>query len=171
MYVQALLAESMVTLGSLARAVGPDHFSPELAGRCLTRGLEVARATQEPGTRRGAFCMFGGVAAGAGAGLGGGAVGGVVEVVLVTVQGTEGMVVEGGECALDSDPDKHQEEAAISVQDSYAEEKVSALAALKDLSANCGPVFRPWLDQCYREVSHLLNFPHYDVRAAAIEAW
>ena len=68
MYVQALLAESMVTLGSLARAVGPDHFSPELAGRCLTRGLEVARATQEPGTRRGAFCMFGGVAAGAGAG-------------------------------------------------------------------------------------------------------
>ena len=91
----------------------------------------------------------------------------MVEVVLVTVQSTEGMVVEGGECALD----KHQEEAAISVQDSFAEEKVSALAALKDLSANCGPVFRPWLDQCYREVSHLLNFPHYDVRAAAIEAW
>ena len=169
MYVQALLAESMVTLGSLARAVGPDHFSPELAGRCLTRGLEVARTSQEPGTRRGAFCMFGALATVAGAGLGGGVVGGGVEVMLDTVQSTKGMVIE--EACADNDENNHKEEAAISVQNSYAEEKVSALVALNHLSATCGQVFHPWLDQCYREVSHLLNFPHYDVRAAAIEAW
>ena len=161
----------MVTLGSLARAVGPDHFSPELAGRCLARGLEVARTAhaQEPGTRRGAFSMFGSLATVAGAELGGGVLAGVVEELLLTVQSTQGMVIE--EAGADNNENTHKEEAAISVQNSYAEEKVSALVALNHLSATCGEVFHPWLDQCYREVSHLLNFPHYDVRAAAIEAW
>ena len=96
-------------------------------------------------------------------------VGGVVEVMLDTVQSTQGMVIE--EAGADNNENTHKEEAAISVQNSYAEEKVSALVALNHLSATCGQVFHPWLDQCYREVSHLLNFPHYDVRAAAIEAW
>ena len=109
---------------------------------------------------------------------------------LRTVQNTEGLNLEmednGTNIPLeelsdeedigsDDDKDKSLDDmegvTGVSIQNAFVEEKECALVALKDLSLGCGPVFHPWLSQCYEEVSNLLDYPDYDVRSAAIEAW
>ena len=188
--LQVLLTQSMSTLGTLARAVGSQHFSKEFAEKCVNIGLELVKTNDDPDVRKCAFSLFGSVATVVKEEMGSQLVGFLVEMMLRTVQNTEGLNLEmednGTNIPLeelsdeedigsDDDKDKSLDDmegvTGVSIQNAFVEEKECALVALKDLSVGCSPVFHPWLSQCYEEVSNLLDYPDYDVRSAAIEAW
>ena len=57
-----------------------------------------------------------------------------------------------------------------SVENSYMAEKEDACVALRDLAMHCGNSFIVHLDQAAEEVYKMLNFPHEDVRQAAVGA-
>ena len=57
-----LLTQSMDTLGSLARAVGPTNFVPSLSEECCKLGIDLMNQHDDPDVRKAAFNLFGAVA-------------------------------------------------------------------------------------------------------------
>jgi len=58
---QVLLTTSMSTLATLARCVGKDKFSREFADQCVSIGMRVVEANDDPDVRRCAYGLFGAV--------------------------------------------------------------------------------------------------------------
>jgi len=187
---QVLLTQSMATLGTLARAVGEQHFSKEFAEKCINIGLELVKSNDDPDVRKCAYSLFGAVASVVKEGMGTELVGMLVDLMLKSVQNTEGINLEledndtnipleelSDEEDIESnadDTDKALDDLegikSVSVENSYVAEKECAVIALKDLSTECGTAFYPFLAQSVEEIGSLLEYPDYDVRCAAIEA-
>ena len=185
---QVLLTISMTTLGTLARATGQQHFSKEFAERCVQIGLELVKNNDDPDVRKCAYSLFGSVATVVKADMGTQLVGFLVELMLKTIQNTEGLSYEledndtnipledlSDEEDIESDDegDKTQDDMegvrAVTIHNSFVQEKEYAIAALKDLSVECGAAFYPSLASCYEEIWNLFDYPDTDVKAAAIE--
>merc|ERR1719186_772850 len=187
---QVLLTQSMATLGTLARAVGEEHFSKEFAEKCINIGLELVGSNDDPDVRKCAYSLFGAVASVVKEGMGEQLVGRLVDLMLKSIQNTEGINLEmeenvtnipledlSDEEDIDSnadDNDKTLDELeglkSVTVENAYVAEKECAVLALKDLSVECGAAFLPFLAQCVEEIGGLLEYPDFDVRCAAIEA-
>merc|ERR1719376_1599658 len=88
---QVLLTQSMATLGTLARAVGQQHFSKEFAEKSVNIGLELVKNNDDPDVRKCAYSLFGSVATVVKAEMGAGLIGVLVEMMLKTIQNTEGL--------------------------------------------------------------------------------
>merc|ERR1719452_38116 len=187
---QVLLTQAMATLATLARAVGDQHFNKEFAEKCINIGLELVKTKDDPDVRKCAFSLFGAVASVVKAEMGTELVGMLVDLMLKSIQNTEGISLEmedngtnlpledlSDEEDIDSnadDKDKALDELegikSVSVENAYVAEKECAVIALKDLSVECGASFLPFLSHCWEEISNLLEYPDEDVRCAAIEA-
>ena len=180
---QVLLTQSMSTLATLAKAVGQQHFSKEFAEKCVNIGLELVKNNDDPDVRKCAYNLFGSVATVVKSEMGHGLLELLVEMMLKTVQNTEGLSLEvedndtnipleelSDEEDIDEEVDDMDEVKAVSIQNSFIMEKECALVAMKDLSSECGTAFYPFLPNCWDVVTNILDYPDYDVRAAAIEA-
>ena len=186
---QVLLTQSMATLATLARAVGQQHFSKDFAENSVKIGLELVKNNDDPDVRKCAYSLFGSVATVVKADMGTELVGILVEMMLKTIQNTEGLsldmedndtnipleelsdeedIEEDGDDE-DKDEDDMEGVKGVSIQNAYVEEKECAMVALKDLSTECGAAFFPYLDQCWDEISHQLDCYLHELRAAAIE--
>jgi len=185
---QVLLTQSMDTLGSLARAVGKEHFNKEFAEKCFNIGMELVKTNDDPDIRKCAFSLFGSVATVVKEDMGAQLVGVLVDLMLKSIQNLDGLNVEmedngtnlpledlsdeediESEDERDRDLDDMEGVKSVSIHNSFLEEKECAMIALKDLSRECGASFAPYLSQCYDEVSQLWEYPEDDVRSAAIE--
>ncbi len=189
-----LLTQSMDTLGCLARAVGPTNFIPSLAEECCKLGIELQQKYDDPDVRKAAFGLYGAVAFVAKENMAA-ALPGLVEQMLVSATSTEGVSLEmkndssaGLPLEELSDPDESGDEEvglngadssvgdleqikAINVENSYKEEKETAIESLKELCVSCGPeAFLPYLPKCLEDVWPLVEYPHEDVKRVAIEA-
>ena len=185
---QVLLTQSMTTLGTLAKSTGQQHFSKEFAEKCVQIGLELVKNNDDPDVRKCAYILFGSVASVVKADMGTQLVGFLVDLMLKTIQNTEGLSYEledndtnipledlSDEEDIESGDEKDEMDdmegvKGVSIQNSYVEEKECAIVALKDLSVECGESFYPCLPSCYEEIWNLLDYPDADVKCAAIEA-
>merc|ERR1719369_1809821 len=169
---QVLLTQSMATLGTLARAVGEQHFSKEFAEKCINIGLELVKTNDDPDVRKCAFSLFGAVASVVKMEMGTELVGFLVDLMLKSVQNTEGINLEledndtnipleelSDEEDIESNADDTDKALgdlegikSVSVENAYVAEKECAVIALKDLSTECGPVFHPYLASCMDEI-------------------
>jgi hypothetical protein len=186
---EVLLTQAMSTLGTLARAVGKEHFSRDFAEKCLNIGMKLVETNDNPEVRKCAYSLFG-------------AVGSIVkeematvmpmcvQLMLKSIQSTEGISLETEEnhTGLPLDLSEDEEEdlenkdsqdtlaseledvKGMTVQNEYVAEKECAVIALKDLAMECGSAFYPFLPQATEEVAQLLDYPDYDVRSAAMDA-
>jgi len=187
---EVLLTQAMSTLGVLARAVGQQHFSREFAEKCLNIGMELVQKNDNPDVRKCAYSLFGSVASVVKEEMAA-VMAPIVDLMLKSIQSTEGISLETEENntglpleQLSEDEeedleDKDSQDTAVSdmediksmsVQNEYVAEKECAVSALKDLAMECGAAFHPFLPAATEEVSTLLDYPDYDVRAAAIDA-
>lgn len=62
------------------------------------------------------------------------------------------------------------EQCKYMVENSYVEEKEQACITLKEICANVGAPFLPFLEKSFQEIFKLLNFPQDDMRKAAVDA-
>merc|ERR1719219_2554483 len=166
---QVLLTQSMSTLATLARATGQQSFSKEFAEKCVNIGLELVKTNDDPDVRKCAFSLFGAVASVVKMEMGTELVGFLVEMMLKTVQNTEGLSLEmedndtnipleelSDEEDIEEEVDDMDEVKAVSIQNSFIMEKEYALVALKDLSTECGSAFYPFLPNCWDVVTNIL---------------
>merc|ERR1711892_73647 len=137
-----------------------------------------------------AYSLFGAVASVVKVGMGTELVAMLVDLMLKSIQNTDGISLEMEENDTNipledlsdeedivsnaDDTDRALDDLegvkSVNVENSFMAEKECAVIALKDLSVECGVAFHPFLSQCVEEISNLLDHPEYDVRCAAIEA-
>ena len=190
-----LLTQSMETLSCLARAVGPTNFVPSLAEECCKLGIDLMQAHDDPDVRKAAFSLFGAVAFVAKASMES-ILPGLVDQMLIAATSKEGMTLEmkeednsglplealsddeeddevNGEISLETESSIADLEKikAVSVENSYMEEKSTAIAMLKEMCSSCGPkVFLPFIPRCLEEIWNQMDYPHEDIRKEAVGA-
>ena len=148
---QVLLTTSMSTLSVLARCVGEEKFSREFAEKCITIGMQLVEANDDPDVRKCAYNLFGAVATIVKEDMSA-VMQPCVTLMLKTLQSTEGIHLEmaGTDSNLpledldDDDEDEINLEdsvvedenldeiKSIGVENAFVGEKEQALVALKD---------------------------------------
>jgi len=189
-----LLTQSMDTLSSLARAVGPTNFMPSLAEECCKLGIELMQKHDDPDVRKAAFGLFGAVAFVAKGNMAN-MLPGLVEQMLLAACSKDGITLDFKDEGIagisleelsDEEDDVNGDDIDISlsansndldniksinVENAYKEEKETAIAMLKEMCVSCGPrVFLPFLPRCMEEIWPLLEYPHEDIRREAVGA-
>ena len=188
-----LLSQSMDTLSSLARAVGPTNFVPSLAEECCKLGIELMNQHDDPDVRKAAFNLFGAVAFVAKANMGS-ILPGLVEQMLNAAVSKDGISLELKDddiaglpldelsddeddentvISLDADSSLNDLEniKSINVENAYKDEKETAIAMLKEMCESCGPkTFLPFVPKCLEEIWPQLEHVHEDIRRESVYA-
>lgn len=187
-----LLSQSMDTLSSLARAVGPTNFVPSLAEECCKLGIDLMQQHDDPDVRKAAFSLFGAVAFVTKGNMGT-TLPGLVEQMLVAATSKDGISLElkdednsglpleeldeededevNGDISLGTESSLAELDKikSINVENAYKEEKETAIAMLQEMCVSCGPkIFLPFVPKCLEEIWPLLEYPHEDIRREAI---
>ncbi|QQP57848.1 Importin4like, partial [Caligus rogercresseyi] len=185
---QNLLTQSMYTLGVIARSVAETGaFGSALAQECVTLGINLITAHDDPDVRKSAYALFASVAYVVKEEMAP-VLPPIVERMLKSLQSMEELALEFNEeeelfqeleddeeevdLSLDavSDETKRAFESikAVSVENAFMDEKEQAILAFRDLVKYVGPeAFRPYLPELTEEVFSLLDFPFETIRQAA----
>jgi len=197
---QVLMMQSMDTLGSLARAIGPTGFAPELASECATLGLTLIDKYDDPDVRKCCYSLLASVASIAKEDMQT-ILPKLVPVVILSVASNEGISFEfkdedsglpvedlsddddeaGDEDEIslgdDDDGDATEETGSeldkvktISVENSFMEEKQQAIIALRDMCTDTGSAFHGFLNDAFDAVWKVIDYPDEDIRRASVDA-
>lgn len=180
-----LQAQAVDTLGVIARTIGPENFKP-LAQESLQLALNLVTNTDDPDIRKSAYGLFSSLATVMKGDIAG-VLPQIIEQMIESIKSADGIVshYKDDETALyedlSDDPDEEDIEAESSVSDdedvasysvenAYVEEKEEACLALKEISEWAGAEFLPYLENCFKEIFKLINYPQEDIRNAAVSA-
>ncbi|KAK4877680.1 hypothetical protein RN001_010186 [Aquatica leii] len=172
-----VLCDALDCLAVIAQTIGNDNFRP-LAQETLQLGLRILDNSTDPDNRRAAYALVGALAVVLKEELSP-VLPNVVEQMIGTIQNDK----DGVDLYDDSESDNEFEEdieiassttddseqCKYMVENSYVDEKEQACRTLKELCANVGAPFLPFLEKSFQEVFKLLNFPQDDMRKAAVD--
>lgn len=190
--MRSLQTQSLDTLSVLARTVGKDAFSP-LAAECVRLGLNLTDNIDDPDLRRCTYSLYSSVSTISPESL-------VPHLTAITtvmvhaLKSNEGITAHTEEDKTfvllddeDDDEEEHgdkdvddfleddteatvQEASRFTVENAYIDEKEDACDALGEIALNTGADFQPFLESCLEQVYELRDYPHDDVRKAAMGA-
>ncbi|XP_022799795.1 importin-4-like [Stylophora pistillata] len=176
-----LRVQAIDTLGVLARTIGASNFMP-LADECVQLGLRLLEEDRDPDLRRCTYGLFASVSTILKSNMGK-YLKDIVKYMIESLQSAEGIVTH---YASEDDPsfllededlegvggveDDDDEVTGYSVENAYLEEKEDTCNALGEISENSGTEFQPYLDESFKEVLKLIQFPHSGVRKGAVMA-
>ncbi|XP_037550418.1 importin-4 [Nematolebias whitei] len=188
--MRSLQTQSLDTLSVLARNVGKDVFSP-LAAECIRLGLNLTDTIDDPDLRRCTYSLYSAVSTVVPECLTP-HLPAVTTVMLLALKSNEGVTAHLEEDAsffvLDEDEDEEdegkadehfledepeedvQDFAGFSVENAYMDEKEDACDALGEIAFSTGSAFLPFMESSFQQVYDMRDFPHEDVRRAALGA-
>uniref|UniRef100_A0A1A7XB36 Importin 4 n=1 Tax=Iconisemion striatum TaxID=60296 RepID=A0A1A7XB36_9TELE len=191
--MRPLQTQSLDTLSVLARTIGKDVFSP-LAAECIRLGLNLTDAIDDPDLRRCTYSLYSAVSTVCPETLTP-HLPAITTVMLLALKSNEGIMAHLEEdktfVLLDNDDDDDDEDeegkvsedfledesetdvpdaAGFSVENAFIDEKEDACDALGEIAFSTGSAFQPFLESSFQQVFELKDFPHEDVRRAALEA-
>ncbi|KAM4543425.1 importin-4 [Fundulus diaphanus] len=194
--MRPLQNQSLDTLSVLARTIGKDVFSP-LAAECIQLGLNLTDAIDDPDLRRCTYGLYSAVSTVSPESLTPHLVA-ITTVMQLALKSSEGVTAHLEEdktfVLLDDDDDDEKDNsnnkagnteedclddepetdihdvAGFSVENAYIDEKEDACDALGEIALNTGAAFQPFLESSFQQVFEMRDFPHEDVRRAALGA-
>ncbi|RVE58956.1 hypothetical protein OJAV_G00199280 [Oryzias javanicus] len=190
--MRSLQTQSLDTLSVLARTVGKDVFSP-LAAECVQLGMNLTDATDDPDLRRCTYSLYSAVSTICPESITPHLTA-ITTVMLLALKSTEGFtphLEEDKNFVLldddDEDDDTEEEKdiedlteeepktdfvdaTGFNVENAYMDEKEDACGALGEIAFSTGVAFQPFLESSFQQVYELRDFPHEDVRKAALGA-
>lgn len=153
-----------------------------LADECVQLGLRLLEEDRDPDLRRCTYGLFASVSTILKSNMGK-YLKDIVKYMIESLQSAEGIVTH---YAIEDDPsfllededlegvggveDDDDEVTGYSVENAYLEEKEDTCNALGEISENSGTEFQPYLDESFKEVLKLIQFPHSGVRKGAVMA-
>lgn len=69
---------------------------------------------------------------------------------------------------MESEAESDDSQCRFTVENSYNDEKEQACLSLTEMCKHLGPAFIPFLQPTFQEVFKLLDYPHEDIREAAV---
>ncbi|XP_043960108.1 importin-4 isoform X1 [Gambusia affinis] len=192
--MRSLQNQSLDTLSVLARMIGKEVFSP-LAAECIQLGLNLTDTIDDPDLRRCTYGLYSAVSTVSPESLIPHLTA-VTTVMQLALKSNEGITAHLDEdktfVLLDDDDDddngnnaggKPEEDfleddseadihevAGFSVENAYIDEKEDACEALGEIALSTGVAFQPFLESSFQQVFEMRDFPHEDVRRAALGA-
>uniref|UniRef100_A0A8C7WYJ5 Importin 4 n=1 Tax=Oryzias sinensis TaxID=183150 RepID=A0A8C7WYJ5_9TELE len=182
--MRSLQTQSLDTLSVLARTIGKDVFSP-LAAECIQLGMNLTDNIDDPDLRRCTYSLYSSVATICPESLTPHLTA-ITTVMLLALKSTEGITDKnfvllddnddddtdkGAEHLLEDEPETDiLESAGFSVENAYMDEKEDACDALGEIAFSTGVAFQPFLESSFQQVYEMRDFPHEDVRRAALGA-
>lgn len=185
-----LQSEALECLALIAQNVGPENFQP-LAQDTLQMAMRILNDVDDPDVRSSLYAVFGALSMTMKENISV-VLPQVVERMILSIQSSEGIETyydedKNAECNIYGDlssdeetPDEEDlgstttEDSAqcryCTVENSYNEEKEQACLTLKDLCANTGQAFLPYIEKSFEEIFKLTDYPQEQVRKTAIEA-
>ncbi|XP_015251775.1 PREDICTED: importin-4 isoform X2 [Cyprinodon variegatus] len=188
--------QSLDTLSVLARTIGKDVFSP-LAPECIQLGLNLTDAIDDPDLRRCTYGLYSAVSTVCPESLTPHltAITTVMQLALKSKEGIMAHLEEDKTFVLLDDEDEDDDDdankegkeaeedpledesetdvhdvAGFSVENAYINEKEDACDALGEIALSTGVAFQPFLESSFQQVLEMTEFPHEDVRRAALGA-
>ncbi|KAM4533641.1 importin-4 [Odontesthes bonariensis] len=191
--MRSLQTQSLDTLSVLARTIGKDVFVP-LAAECIRLGLNLTDTIDDPDLRRCTYSLYSAVSTVSPECLTPHLTA-ITTVMLLALKSNEGITahleedktfvlldddddddsdINEGKAADDvlddeSETDVH-DVAGFSVENAYIDEKEDACDALGEIAYSIGAAFQPFLESSFQQVYEMRDFPHEDVRRAALGA-
>ncbi|KAF6722930.1 Importin-4 [Oryzias melastigma] len=188
--MRPLQTQSLDTLSVLARTVGKDVFSP-LAAECIQLGMNLTDAIDDPDLRRCTYSLYSAVSTICPESITPHLTA-ITTVMLLALKSTEGVTPHLEEdknfVLLDDDDDEDDTEeekdvedlsepktdvvdaTGFNVENAYMDEKEDACEALGEIAFSTGVAFQPFLESSFQQVYELRDFPHEDIRRAALGA-
>ncbi|CAH3171023.1 unnamed protein product [Porites lobata] len=173
-----LRVQAIDTLGVLARTIGSDNFI-SLADECIQLGLTLLEQDRDPDLRRCTYGLFASVSTILKTNMGR-YLKDIIKYMIDSLQSTEGIVTHYAseddpsflleDEDLEDDDEDDDEVTGYSVENAYLEEKEDTCNALGEVAENSGKEFLPYLDESFKEVLKLVQFPHTGVRKGAVMA-
>ncbi|KAM9712667.1 importin-4 [Menidia menidia] len=186
--------QSLDTLSVLARTIGKDVFIP-LAPECIRLGLNLTDSIDDPDLRRCTYSLYSAVSTVSPECLAP-HLPAITTVMLLALKSNEGITAHLEEdktfVLLDDDDDDDgdtddgevktedfledesetdvHDVAGFSVENAYIDEKEDACDALGEIAFSTGAAFQPFLESSFQQVYEMRDFPHEDVRRAALGA-
>uniref|UniRef100_A0A3B5L355 Importin 4 n=1 Tax=Xiphophorus couchianus TaxID=32473 RepID=A0A3B5L355_9TELE len=183
--MRPLQNQSLDTLSVLARMIGKEVFSP-LAAECIQLGLNLTDTIDDPDLRRCTYGLYSAVSTVSPESLIPHLTA-ITTVMQLALKSNEGITAHLDEdktfVLLDDDDDddngNNKRIAVIllclmccrfSVENAYIDEKEDACEALGEIALSTGVAFQPFLESSFQQVFEMRDFPHEDVRRAALGA-
>ncbi|XP_034255922.1 importin-4-like [Thrips palmi] len=184
-----LQIQAVDTLGVLARTVGEDTFKA-LSQESLQLALALLKKVDDPDLRKSVYGLLASISSVIKSEVGV-VLPEVVQTMLNSIKSQEGILTEYKDDeenaafpVYDDLSDEDAEEdiensessdddldvSCFNVENAFMEEKEEACLALGELARQAGIAFMPYMDQCFDEVLKMIQFPHSDIRRAAIDA-
>ncbi|XP_017285372.1 importin-4 isoform X2 [Kryptolebias marmoratus] len=190
--MRSLQTQSLDTLSVLARNIGKDVFSP-LAAECIQLGLNLTDTIDDPDLRRCTYSLYSSVSTVVPECLTP-HLPAVTTVMLLALKSKEGITAhleedktfvllddeddddddkegKAAEHFLEDEPEEDIHDfAGFSVENAYIDEKEDACDALGEIAFSSGSAFQPFMKSSFQQVYEMRDFPHEDVRRAALGA-
>ncbi|XP_005803702.1 importin-4 [Xiphophorus maculatus] len=191
--MRPLQNQSLDTLSVLARMIGKEVFSP-LAAECIQLGLNLTDTIDDPDLRRCTYGLYSAVSTVSPESLIPHLTA-ITTVMQLALKSNEGITAHLDEdktfVLLDDDDDDNgnnaggktdedfleddseadiHDVAGFSVENAYIDEKEDACEALGEIALSTGVAFQPFLESSFQQVFEMRDFPHEDVRRAALGA-
>ena len=188
-----LQVQAVDTLGVIARTIGDKNFAP-LADRSLNFGMKLLKQTEDPDLRKSVYGLLASISTIMKKEMAT-ALPQIVEYMITSIQSSEGIVPhfkedetsafpiyedlsdnesENGEEDIENtdneEDDDDDDVAGYSVENAYIEEKEEAILALKEIAEHTEEAFLPYLENSFKEIFKLTNYPQEDIRKATIDA-
>lgn len=193
----ALLVQSLDTLGVLARTIGENNFMPFLT-KSLDLGITLIKNDNDPDIRKGVYGLFASLSALTKKDMAP-ILPQILDYIINSIQSSEGVVThykddddntpftvfenfsdyekenedEEDIENTDNEDDKDDDDddvAGYSVVNSYIEEKEEAILALREIAHHTEEAFMPYIEKSFEEVFKSINYPQENIRKASIEA-
>ncbi|XP_072234356.1 importin-4 [Leuresthes tenuis] len=194
--MRSLQTQSLDTLSVLARTIGKDVFVP-LAAECIQLGLNLTDTIDDPDLRRCTYSLYSAVSTVSPECLTPHLTA-ITTVMLLALKSNEGITAHLEEdktfVLLDDDDDDDNDDsdnndgkaaedfledepetdvhdvAGFSVENAYIDEKEDACDALGEIAYSTSAAFQPFMESSFQQVYEMRDFPHEDVRRAALGA-
>ncbi|XP_057291886.1 importin-4-like [Hydractinia symbiolongicarpus] len=180
-------AQTVDTLGALARYISRDAFLP-VAAECMQFGIKMIEDCDDPDLRRCTYGLFASLSVVLKDGMSE-YLPTICPVMILSLKSTEGIVanydsnndpsflveddVDEDISTDDNNDDDDEDEdgiAGYSVENAYMEEKEDTINSLAEITENVGNAMMPFIEEIFKEIFLLIEYPHSNVRKASVTA-
>ncbi|XP_062580344.1 importin-4-like, partial [Saccostrea cucullata] len=186
--IRKLQIQTLDTLSVIARSIGAETFAP-IAKECAEFGINLLNTVDDPDLRRCVYGLFAALSV-----IMKKDISPYLEVLvtfmMASLKSTEGVQTHYKEdedqvaifneedlCDEEDIAEEDEEEdeedqkiQGISVKNEFLDEKEDACCSLGELAGNTGAAFFPFLEQSFKEVLEMIDYPAPGVKKAAIAA-
>uniref|UniRef100_T2M8R0 Importin-4 n=1 Tax=Hydra vulgaris TaxID=6087 RepID=T2M8R0_HYDVU len=172
-----IIAQTVDTLGALARNIKSDIFYP-VANDCIQFGIKVIEDCEDPDLKRCTYGLFSAVSFVLNDKMEF-YLPSIIQAMILSLSSTDGIVatdtsndplflIEDETGEEDIEDEEEENATGYTVENAYMDEKEDTINSLAELAENVGKPMMSYMEEIFKEIFLLVDYPHENVRKASV---